>query len=78
MERPSDQEVSRMLPKPIYEVLPLLYIGGGIAAVSSIHSVTAIVSGILLASTGVLVLCMRRKNRSSYCKLVKPAQHLAT
>ncbi len=64
-----------MLAKPVYEALPLLYIAGGIAAVSTVSSFMAIVSGALLAGSGFVILFLRRKNRISHCKLVKPRQN---
>lgn len=64
-----------MLAKPVYEALPLLYIVGGIAAVSTVSSFMAIVSGALLAGSGFVILFLRRKNRSSHCRLVRPRQN---
>ncbi len=65
-----------MLPKPVYETLPLLYVTGRITAISSINAITAIISGALLASGGIVILFLRRRNRNSYCRLVKPEQDL--
>ena len=66
-----------MLPKPVYEILPLLYIAGGTATIiSSVNSIIAIISGTLLASAGIVIFFMRRRNRRSYCKLEKPGSRL--
>jgi len=64
-----------MLAKPVYETLPLLYIAGGIAAVSTVSSFMAIVSGTLLAGSGFVILFLRCKNRTSHCKLVRPRRN---
>ncbi len=64
-----------MLAKPVYEILPLLYIAGGIAAISSVSSFMAIASGALLAGSGFVILFLRCKNRNSDCRLVKPRQN---
>ncbi len=63
-----------MLAKPVYETLPVLYIAGGVAAVSTVSSFMAIVSGALLAGSGFVILFLRRKNRTSHCRLVRPRQ----
>lgn len=51
------------LPSPIYETLPALYITGGVAAVSTINSASAILSGITLGFAGILIYSLRRKYR---------------
>ncbi len=68
-----------MLPKTVYEILPLLYITVGIVTISSLSSITGIISGLLLTCTGIVIFIMRLQNRRSYCKLAKPRpSHLAT
>lgn len=52
-----------MLSKPVYEVLPYLYVGGGIAAMLLLDSVISFGSGLLMSVTGVLVLWLRRNHR---------------
>ena len=51
------------LPSPVYETLPALYITGGLAAVSTIDSAVAIMSGLTLGFAGVLIYSLRRKHR---------------
>jgi hypothetical protein len=58
------------LPKFIYESYPVLYILGGIAAMSMIESTVCFLSGLILCAGGVSILFMRRNYR-----MIK--QHLA-
>ena len=51
------------MPKPIYESLPILYVIGGIAAISTVDSFMSFISGILLGSSGVMIMCLRRDFR---------------
>lgn len=51
------------MPKPIYESLPILYVVGGIAAISTVDSFMSFISGILLGSSGVIIMCLRRDYR---------------
>jgi len=51
------------MPKPIYESLPVLYVVGGIAAISTVDSFMSFISGILLGSSGVMIMCLRREYR---------------
>jgi len=53
-----------IIPKPVYEALPALYIGGGIAAMTTVDSFMSFVSGILLGVSGVVVLFLRRNYRT--------------
>ena len=53
------------MPKPIYESLPVLYVVGGIAAISTVDSFMSFVSGILLGASGVMILYLRRNYRHS-------------
>lgn len=53
------------MPKPIYECLPILYVIGGIAAISTVDSFMSFISGILLGSSGVIIMCLRRDYRNS-------------
>ena len=53
------------MPKPIYESLPILYVLGGIAAISTVDSFMSFISGVLLGSSGVLILVLRRNYRVS-------------
>ena len=53
------------MPKPIYESLPILYVGGGIAAISTVDSFMSFISGILLGSSGVMIMLLRRNYRRS-------------
>lgn len=51
------------MPKPIYEILPILYVIGGIAAISTVDSFMSFISGILLGSSGVMIMLLRRNYR---------------
>ena len=53
------------MPKPIYESLPVLYVVGGVAAISTVDSFMSFISGILLGSSGVMIMCLRREYRRS-------------
>ena len=53
------------MPKPIYESLPVLYVVGGIAAISTVDSFMSFISGILLGSSGVMIMLLRRNYRRS-------------
>jgi hypothetical protein len=52
------------IPKPVYELLPALYVAGGIAAISTVDSFMSFVSGILLGVSGVVVMVIRRNYRT--------------
>lgn len=53
------------MPKPIYECLPVLYVIGGVAAISTVDSFMSFISGILLGSSGIMILFLRRDFRRS-------------
>ena len=53
------------MPKPIYESLPLLYVVGGVAAMSTVDSFMSFISGILLGASGVMIMFLRRNYRQS-------------
>lgn len=53
------------IPKPIYESLPILYVVGGVAAISTVDSFMSFISGILLGSSGVIIMFLRRSHRRS-------------
>jgi hypothetical protein len=52
------------LPKIIYEVYPALYILGGIATMSTVHSSVAFWSGLVLGLSGTIILFLRRNYRA--------------
>ncbi|GJL81207.1 MAG: hypothetical protein DHS20C01_08410 [marine bacterium B5-7] len=52
------------IPEPIYKVLPVLYIGSGIATALYIPSVVSVLSGLLLISAGIMVIMWRSAARS--------------
>lgn len=52
------------LPKWLYEIYPVLYILGGIAAMSLVSSTIAFFSGFLLCLGGVIILFLRRNYRA--------------
>lgn len=54
-----------MIPKPVYEFLPYLYVCGGIAAMLLLDSVMSFVSGLLMSLTGVVILWLRRNHRQA-------------
>lgn len=51
------------LPKLLYEIYPILYILGGIAAMSMIESYVSLLSGFVLCAGGIAILFMRRNYR---------------
>ena len=51
------------IPKPIYESLPILYVIGGVAAIATVDSFMSFISGILLGSSGVIIMFLRRNHR---------------
>ncbi len=53
------------MPKPIYESLPILYVIGGVAAISTVDSFMSFISGTLLGVSGVMIMCLRRNYRRS-------------
>jgi len=53
------------MPKPIYESLPILYVIGGVTAISTVDSFMSFISGILLGSSGVMILLLRRNYRNT-------------
>ncbi|MCK5721611.1 MAG: hypothetical protein KAI84_03680 [Gammaproteobacteria bacterium] len=53
------------MPKPIYESLPILYVIGGVAAISTVDSFMSFISGILLGSSGIIIMFLRRNHRRS-------------
>jgi len=52
------------LPKFIYESYPVLYILGGIAAMSMVESIVCFLSGFILCAGGISILFMRRNYRT--------------
>ena len=52
-------------PKPVYETLPVLYVIAGIATIISTDTYVALISGLLLAIAGLLILLMRRNYRAA-------------
>ena len=53
-----------MIPKPIYEALPLLYVFAGLGAVSFVEAWTSLAGGVILVISGMLILLMRRNYRN--------------
>ena len=53
------------IPKKLYEVLPVIWVVGGIYAIVNIESFMSFISGILLAGTGVVIMCYRNCNRKN-------------
>jgi hypothetical protein len=53
-----------MLPKLLYEVMPVLYIAVGFAAAVFLYNSYAILSGILLLIIAIVILYMRLESRT--------------
>lgn len=51
------------LPKFLYEIYPILYILGGIAAMSLVDSYVSLLSGAVLCTGGIAIIFMRRNYR---------------
>ena len=58
-----------MLPKPVYESIPSLYVVAGISAIYTVDSFMSFISGILLGGSGIVILCLRRNYRVNSDKL---------
>lgn len=54
-----------VIPKPVYESLPVLYVIAGIATIVSTRDPIALGSGLLLALAGLLILVIRRNYRAA-------------
>lgn len=54
-----------IMPKPVYESMPLLYVIGGVAAISTVDSFMSFISGILLGCSGVMIMIIRRNYRQA-------------
>lgn len=63
-----------MMPKFIYESMPVLYVIGGVAAMSTVDSFMSFISGILLGSSGVLIMMLRRNYRNAHPEITTPAE----
>lgn len=63
-----------MTPKPVYELLPYLYVCAGIGALLYLDTVMAFVSGLLMSITGVVVLWLRRNYRQTQLVIDKAWQ----
>ena len=59
------------LPKSIYEVYPVIYIVGGICAMSLVDSSVSFLSGLVLGFGGVGILFMRRNYRATKQKIAE-------
>jgi hypothetical protein len=53
-----------MLPKPLYELMPVLYIALGVTAALFLYNSYAIASGILLLAVALIILYMRLESRT--------------
>ncbi|VAW92365.1 hypothetical protein MNBD_GAMMA21-1261 [hydrothermal vent metagenome] len=51
------------LPNFLYESYPVIYVIGGIIAMSTVESYLSFLSGLLLAMGGISILFMRRNYR---------------
>jgi len=53
-----------MIPKPIYELLPYVYIGGGLISLFGIESITGKLFGATLLTSGIIIQQMRVRYRA--------------
>jgi len=60
------QKKKFLLPKAIYEALPLFYMLMGLLVVFTLYSTLAWVSGSVLAIMGLLIFLLRRNYRSPH------------
>lgn len=51
------------IPKFIYEALPYIWVCGGGLAIYHLQEFIAMISGVLLGGSGVVILCLRKKYR---------------
>lgn len=56
---------NRLLPKPVYEILPALYIATGLVGIFIISSKLAVTAGLVLILIGGLIIVQRRNYRSA-------------
>ncbi|NNF95438.1 MAG: hypothetical protein HKM94_00735 [Halobacteria archaeon] len=54
-----------VIPKPIYEIIPILYVVTGIITITSTDGFIALSSGLLLTIAGLLILVIRRNYRAA-------------
>lgn len=54
------------LPKPLYEVMPQVYLVGGLAAAIWSDNVIGLLSGVALAVAGLHVRALRRQHRQKH------------
>lgn len=48
-----------MLPKPLYEALPFVYLGAGVTTVRTLHTPLALVPAILFGAAAILAIVSR-------------------
>ena len=60
-----------VLPKPVYEFIPTLYVVTGITAMSAVDSFMSFISGILMGGSGIAIMCLRRNYRAKNEELEK-------
>ncbi|NIP73315.1 MAG: hypothetical protein GWO16_09940 [Gammaproteobacteria bacterium] len=54
-----------MIPTPLYESLPVIYITAGIFTIAALGTLISVIPGTLLIMAGLMVLYMRSIYRSS-------------
>jgi putative Mn2+ efflux pump MntP len=64
-----------MLPKLLYELMPVLYVAVGFSAALLLYNSYAILSGILLLIVGLVILYMRLESRT---EAMERLEHLYT
>jgi len=52
-----------LIPGPLYEALPAVYVSGGIVTAIAVESFLAMISGLSLGFAGVLIYILRRNYR---------------
>lgn len=58
------KERTFLIPRPVYEILPTLYIGLGLISIFLLSSRLAVTSGLVLILIGGLLIVQRRNYRS--------------
>lgn len=59
------------LPKLFYELYPVMYVIGGIAAMNMVESTVSFLCGLLLGVGGVAILFLRRNYRATKDQLIQ-------
>lgn len=52
-----------MIPRPVYEALPFVYTGLGLASILNIDLISGRLAGALLFAAGVIIFTLRKEYR---------------